>query len=109
MTMGPSGVEPSGDEITIHHAETSERGAFYVEAGGERLAELTYSRPSANRALLEHTAVSDRLGGRGVGKRLVLAAVEWARATGTKITPVCSYASSVFRKDPSLGDVLERR
>jgi predicted GNAT family acetyltransferase len=109
MTTGPTGAQPSGDEIQIHHAETSERGAFYVEAGGERLAELTYSRPSERTAVLEHTSVSDRLGGRGVGKRLVLAAVEWARRTGTKLTPVCSYASSVFRKDPSLGDVLERR
>jgi predicted GNAT family acetyltransferase len=104
MTTGAS--EPTGEDLTIQHAEAGGGGAFFVEVGGERLAEMTYVRPSAGHAVIEHTKVSDRLGGRGVGKRLVLAGVEWARATGTKLTPRCSYARAVLQKDASLRDVL---
>ncbi len=100
--------ETTGGEPSIQHAEDAGGGSFFVEVGGERLAEMTYLRPSPGRAVIEHTTVSDRLGGRGVGKRLVLAGVEWARATGTKVTPHCSYARAVIQKDPSLQDVLDR-
>jgi predicted GNAT family acetyltransferase len=95
-------------ELDVQHAEDARGGAFFVEDGGARVAELTYSRWAPGRAVIEHTTVSDRLGGRGVGKRLVLAAVAWARATGTKLTPDCSYARAVLQKDGSLQDVLDR-
>jgi predicted GNAT family acetyltransferase len=106
MSTGAS--ESTGGELSIHHAEDAGGGSFFVEVGGERLAEMTYVRPAPGRAVIEHTRVSDQLGGRGVGKRLVLAGVEWARATGTKLTPQCSYARAVLQKDPSLHDVLDR-
>ncbi len=100
--------ETTQGELTIRHEGDARGGAFFVDDGGERVAEMTYSRPSPGRAVIEHTAVSHRLGGRGVGKRLVLAGVEWARATGTKLTPQCSYARAVLQKDASLHDVLDR-
>ncbi len=100
--------ETTSGELSIQHDDGAGGGAFFVDVGGERLAEMTYSRPSPGRAVIEHTRVDDRLGGRGVGKRLVLAGVEWARATGTKLTPRCSYARAVLQKDASLHDVLDR-
>jgi predicted GNAT family acetyltransferase len=42
-----------------------------------------------------------------MARRLVDAAVTWARATGTKLSATCSYTRSVFEKDTSLRDVLE--
>jgi len=106
--MSASTHETTGGELSIRHAEDAHGGAFFVEVGGERLAEMTYVRPSAGRAVIEHTGVSDRLGGRGVGRRLVLAGVDWARATGTKLTARCPYARAVLEKDASLHDVLDR-
>ncbi len=106
--MSARAQETTGGDLSIQHAEDARGGSFFVEVGGERLAEMTYTRPSAGHAVIEHTNVSGRLGGRGVGKRLVLAGVEWARATGTKLTPQCSFARALFQKDPSIGDVLER-
>jgi predicted GNAT family acetyltransferase len=103
-----TGASGSGGDLEIRHAEEAGGGAFFVEVGGERLAEMTYVQPSPGHAVIEHTNVSDRLGGRGVGKRLVLAGVAWARATRTRITPRCSYARAVLEKDASLHDVLER-
>ncbi len=101
-------TEAPGGELSIQHEEDAAGGAFYVDVGGERLAEMTYAAPAGGRAVIEHTKVDDRLGGRGVGKRLVLAGVAWARATGTKLVPHCSYARAVLERDPSLHDVLAR-
>src|SRR5512144_1163285 len=100
--MSTSATDAAGGELAIQQEDGEGGGAFFVDLGGERVAEMTYARPSPGRAVIEHTTVSDRLGGRGVGKRLVLAGVEWARRTGTKVTPRCSYARAVIQKDPSL-------
>jgi uncharacterized protein len=104
MDQTSPGTEHGG-ELDIRHAEAGGRGAFYVEQGGSRVAELTYSRASPGRVIVEHTEVSDTLRGQGVAKKLVLAAVEWARSTGTKIVPTCPYARSVIERDASLQDV----
>jgi hypothetical protein len=103
-----SASETDVGELSIRHEDEQGGGAFVVESGGERLGEMTYVKPSPGRAVIEHTQVSDRLAGRGVGKRLVLAGVEWARRTGTKLVPQCSYARAVLQKDASLHDVLDR-
>lgn len=92
--------------IEIRHEENGDRGAFYVETAEGRLAELSYTRTSAQTVVLEHTEVSDALQGRGVGKQLVEAACDWARRTGTTFVPVCTYAKSVFERYPGLRDVL---
>lgn len=92
--------------VEIHHEENGDRGAFYVEAGGRRLAELLYTRTSPQTVVLEHTEVSEALQGRGVGNQLVEAACAWARRTGTRFVPVCTYAKSVFERYPGLRDVL---
>ncbi len=97
----------TAEELAIQHAQTDEAGTFYVELGGERLAELAYGRDGPGHACIEHTTVSERLRGRGVARRLLDASVAWARASGTKLSATCSYARTVFEKDRSLGDVLE--
>jgi predicted GNAT family acetyltransferase len=32
--------------------------------------------------------------------------VAWARQTGNKVVPVCSYVKAQFSRDPSIRDVL---
>jgi predicted GNAT family acetyltransferase len=103
MATGTSATEA---ELPIQHDQSREAGVFYVAVDGERLAHLSYGR-SGGGANIEHTYVSDRLRGQGVARRLVDAAVAWARQSGTKLSATCSYAKSVFDKDPSLRDVLE--
>ncbi len=93
-------------EIEIRHEEVGDRGAFFVETEAGRLASLTYSRTSPHTVVIEHTDVSSALAGQGVGRRLVEAAVAWARRTGTTVVPVCTYAKTVFERDPDLRDVL---
>ena len=89
----------------IAHAENGHRGAFYIEQGGNRLAEMTYSRANASLVIIDHTEVDASLRGEGVGRKLLDAAVEWARATKTKIAATCPFASAQFDKDSSIRDV----
>ncbi len=83
-----------------------EEGRFYIARGDRTLAELIYAMDDGGRAVLEHTEVSDELRGQGVARRLVEAAVAWARESGTRLVPVCPFASAIFRRDTSLRDVL---
>ena len=93
--------------ITIEHAESDGRGAFFIERDGLRLAEMTYSRVDPQLVIIDHTEVNDALRGLGVARRLLDRAVAWARETGTKVMATCPYASAQFQRDPSIQDVLK--
>ena len=90
---------------SVTHVPAGHKGAFVVERDGSRLAEMTYSM-AGDRLIIDHTDVSDALRGTGTGGKLVAAAVEWARANGKKILPLCPFAKSVFDKKPEYRDVL---
>lgn len=79
---------------------------FYVEQDGEILAEMVYSMAAADKMIIEHTEVSEKLKGQNVGKQLVHHAVEFARANHIKIIPLCPFTNSVFKRTPEYSDVL---
>ena len=91
--------------MVVGHEESGHRGAFTIEVDGKRLAEMTYT-VAGSRVIIDHTTVDDALRGKGAGKHLVAKAVEWARANGRKLMPLCPYAKSVFDKTPDYRDVL---
>lgn len=93
-------------KYSISHEETGHRGAFYIEQEGKRLAEMTYSRANPSLVIIDHTDVDKSLGGQGVGRSLLDAAVQWARTTRTKVMATCPFASAQFAKDASIRDVL---
>lgn len=90
----------------IAHEDNASRGAFYLEQGGRRLAEMTYSRTNDQLIVIDHTEVDASLGGQGVGRRLLEALVQWARETGTRVIALCPFAKAQFNKDPTIRDVL---
>jgi predicted GNAT family acetyltransferase len=91
-----------GAALPIHH----EGDAFVIDRDGQRLGELTYTRLDPGTIRIDHTGVRDALKGQGAGKRLVEAAVAWARAEQQRIVPRCAFARDLFDKDASLRDVL---
>lgn len=93
------------DSDPIEHETGDHRGTYFIRRDGKRLAEMTYTR-SATVTIIDHTSVDDALRGTGAGRRLVAAAVEWARAEGIRLLPLCPFAKSVFDKTPSYADVL---
>jgi predicted GNAT family acetyltransferase len=90
----------------IEHEEYGDGGAFFIVREGRRVGEMRYRLKSGGVALIDHTEVSPELRRRGIGRALIEAAVEWARATETKVSATCSFARDQFAKDPSIRDVL---
>ena len=93
-------------ETDITHEEDGHRGLFAYVHDGRRVAKLTYSRANAALVVIDHTEVDPVLSGQGVGRRLLDAAVNWARASQVKIVATCPFAAAQFARDPALRDVL---
>src|SRR5262245_45368938 len=91
----------------IEHEQTGHKGAFFVEEEGKRLAELSYTM-AGTKVIIDHTDVDDALRGTGTGRKLVAAAVDWAREEDLLLLPLCPFARSVFDKTPEYADVLVR-
>lgn len=94
--------------MEILHKEVRNKGAFYIEEDGKRLAEMAYSRYSEGHITIDHTEVDNALRGKGAGKQMLTRAVEWARENNVRITAVCSFAHSLFEKIPDFEDVWEK-
>lgn len=92
--------------MDILHEIDGSKGAFRIRETGKIQAEMTYSRAGEKLMIIDHTEISDALQGKGVGRKLLQNAVDFARTNEIKILPLCPYAKSVFDKDPSIRDVL---
>ncbi len=87
--------------------EDGETGGRYVVNVDGHEAEMTYSRAGKGLIIIDHTGVPEALGGQGVGKELVLRAIEDARSEGLRIIPLCPFAKAQFDKHPEWADVLK--
>ena len=94
--------------MEIEHKKVGTKGLFYVAGTKEPLAKMIYTMPSLEKMIIEHTEVSEELKGQNVGFHLVKTAVEFARANGIKIIPLCPFANSVFKRKPEFADVLAK-
>jgi len=100
--------------ITILHQETEKNGVFeaWLQATEEgysepvQVGEMTYSRPTPERMIIDHTRVFEGFEGKGIARQMVLAAVDFARANNRKIIPVCSYAQAVLTRTDEYKDIL---
>ena len=90
--------------IQVH--ETDNKGSFYVEKDGERLAEMTFSKAGSDKIIIDHTEVSDALRGTGMGAKLVERSVEYARSNKIKIIPLCPFAKATLKRHQEWNDVL---
>lgn len=93
-------------EHAIEHEEQGTRGVFHLLRSGQRVGEMTYSRTNPSLVVVDHTYVHPSLRGQGAARHLQDALVAWARETGNKVVPVCSYVKIQFDRDQSIRDVL---
>jgi uncharacterized protein len=84
----------------MSEAVTDNQGGSQLEihTDGE-LARLVY-RTRAGRLVLVHTEVPESLGGRGLGGKLVQAAISKAAAGDMTIVPLCPFARSWLERHP---------
>lgn len=89
--------------ISIIYEPNQRRAAAYDE--GIFIGESTYSG-SETMWIIDHTAVDNNYGGRGIASDLVAELVNRARENAVKIMPLCPFANREFKKKSEYADVL---
>ncbi|OAX87775.1 acetyltransferase [Xanthomonas nasturtii] len=94
----------------MHAEHDPEHQRFNIDTDGQR-AELAYRGEGEIMTITHththtHTQVPDAIGGRGVAAALVEAALDYARRSGLKVVPACSYADAYMRRHPQFQDLL---
>jgi predicted GNAT family acetyltransferase len=91
--------------MSVQHDPVAHR---FTVAGTGGTAVLAYALAGSGRLELYSTFVPPADRGRGVGARLVQAAVEYARAEGLRIIPSCWYVAQWIREHPEHADLVAR-
>lgn len=92
--------------MDILQKDDGKKGLLYIEIEGELLGEMHYVWSGVDRFIIDHTEVSNKLAGKGIGKQLVHRAVEFAREKHLKVLPLCPFAKALFDKIEAYQDVL---
>jgi predicted GNAT family acetyltransferase len=86
----------------IHHDPVAHR--FTTRVDGLE-AEVNYHY-DGDLIVINHTGVPRAIEGRGIGSALVRAVFDFARETGAKVRPACSYAAAWVERHAQYADVL---
>lgn len=89
-------------EIHVVHNATSHRFEATIDG---LLCRADYELHGTVMAMT-HTVVPSALEGRGIAAALVAAALDWARAQGVQVNPVCSYVRIYMKRHPETQDLL---
>jgi predicted GNAT family acetyltransferase len=93
--------------MEINHIQENIKSGYFTAIQNESEAgRITYVMPEGNKLVIDHTEVSTAYGGRGLGKKLVFAVADYARANDLKIFPQCTFAKAVFDKTPEIQGLL---
>jgi predicted GNAT family acetyltransferase len=92
-----------GSQPEVQHETEKNRFAVHVE--GET-AVLSYER-SEDEVVYTHTEVPSALEGKGIGSRLVRAGLDWARAEGLRVVPVCDFVAGYIERHPEYADLTK--
>jgi uncharacterized protein len=91
---------------TVKLELNDKNGYFYIEVDGMAEAKMTFVYAGDDKIIIDHTEVNQGNNGKGFGKKMIMKAVEFARAKNIKIIPLCTFAKSVFDKSSEYQDVL---
>lgn len=94
--------------MEVKHKDLGDKGSFYIEEDGKRVARMSYIMDSEGRIVVEHTRVDKDYEAKGLGRELVKTVVEYARKNKLKIVPVCPYTKSVINRTEEYQDVLAK-
>lgn len=93
-------------EIEIVQYDNGKRGIFKAKNGPIEVGEMSYLWSGDNKIVIDHTGVEPDFEGRGIGTKMLMKAVEFARDKNIKIVPICPFAKSMFMKKRDIADVL---
>lgn len=92
--------------MKIERINDANKGFFRAVEDDVQAGLMTYSWAGTDKFIIDHTEVNPDFSGQGVGKKMVMDAVDFARANHIKIIPLCPFAKSVFDKEAEIRDVL---
>ena len=95
----------SGTPVAIEHA-VDRQALEAVLVDGRRAGYAHYVKRSEDTYVFDHTVVADQHEGQGIGSRLALGVVEFARAQGVRVVPQCTFIRAYLRDHPEAQDVL---
>jgi uncharacterized protein len=79
--------------------DKNNNGGFYIMDGAEQIAEMAISIFGKNLTVY-HTEVSQKAEGKGLGKELLSAMVDYARKNGLKVIALCPFVHAQFKRHP---------
>lgn len=82
--------------MTIEHRLTGNKGLFLAMEDGETLGEMSYSVAGPDKIIIDHTEGFPGSEGKGVGLKLLDAAIAHARDKKLKIIPLCPFAHKMM-------------
>ena len=91
--------------ITI--ADNADRKRYEIRSDG-RLAGFLRYRPAPELIELTHTEILDDFEGHGLGSRLIVFALDDARARGLAVIPTCPFVADYISRHPDYADVVDR-
>lgn len=92
--------------MEIIQKDYEDKGIFKVMEDNTEIGEMTYVWAGSDKIIIDHTSVRSEYANEGVGSKLVIQSVDFARKNKIKILPLCPFAKSVFQKTPEIRDVL---
>ena len=88
--------------------ERDNKGFAMAREENKRAGMMTYSIAGTNHIIIDHTEVEPEFKGKSVGKQMLYKIVEMAKEKNIKITPICPFANSMFKKLTDIQDVLKQ-
>jgi len=90
-------------ENPVDHNPLNKR--FEIKKDGY-LAVLEYQL-AGGKIIFTHAGVPQAIGSQGLGSRLAAAGLDYARAQGLKVVPLCSFVAAYIQKHPETRDLAE--
>lgn len=91
----------------VRKEDDNGKGRYVLPLSDGQEAELTFVSGGPGHMIIDYSFVPPAYRGRGVALHMIRTAVEDARRTGAKISPVCGYVAAEFRRHRDWADVLK--
>lgn len=91
--------------MEIIHINNKKEGEFKAMDNEFVAGKITYNWINENCFEIDHTIVDENYSGKGIGKRLVVEAVAYAKENNLKIKPLCPFVSALFDRIGEFEDI----
>lgn len=92
--------------MKIEQNDEGKKGFFQALEDEKQAGKMTYTWAGQSKFIIDHTEVDPDFKGNGVGKKMVKAAVGFAKENKLKIIPLCPFTKKIIEKNKEFQEVL---